>query len=45
MAQNNTMFSNEEIDKYEQMRQNIEDGVEYEEIPIRKAATQKVNFT
>ena len=27
------------------MRQNIEDGIEYEEIPVRKAATQKVNFT
>lgn len=27
------------------MRQNISEGVELEEIPIRKAATQKVNFT
>jgi hypothetical protein len=27
------------------MRQNIEEGIELEEIPIRKAATQKVNFT
>ena len=39
------MFTDTEIENYEEMRQNIEQGIQFEQIPIRKAATQKVDFT
>jgi hypothetical protein len=45
VLQNNTIFTEEDLEKYEETRQNIEDGVELEEIPIRMSATQKVKFT
>lgn len=38
------MFSEDELNKFEEIRENIGE-TEYEEIPIRKVATQKVKFT
>lgn len=39
------MFTEEEIDQFEEMRQKCEEGIEFEEVPIRKAVNQKVKFS
>lgn len=39
------MFTDQEIEKNEELRQDVEAGVEFEEIPIRNAAVKTVDFT
>ena len=39
------MFSEEDINRYEELRNKVEDEIEIEEIPVRKQAKVNVNFS
>ena len=39
------MFTDQEIEQNEELRQDVAAGVEFEEIPIRNAAVKTVDFT
>ncbi len=45
VAPNKTMFTEQEINGYEEQRHNVEEEIELEEIPIRQAGGQTVKFT